>query len=104
MDRNRPQALILRPIRRSKEFYLFSSILWSMGFLSQKVREELLRVKVAVVWDAPRSLVDVERRFKGAYCLHHQDQHVPDYTVQHPRRLFILVAVRTSSLAYSEGV
>jgi hypothetical protein len=30
-------------------------------------------VKVTVFWDtAPCSLVEVERRFRGAYCLHHQ--------------------------------
>jgi hypothetical protein len=29
--------------------------------------------KMTVFWDfAPRSLVEVDRRFRGAYCLHHQ--------------------------------
>jgi hypothetical protein len=30
-------------------------------------------MKMAVFWDiAPCSLVKIDRRFKGAYCLHHQ--------------------------------
>jgi hypothetical protein len=30
-------------------------------------------MKITVFWDvAPYSLVEVYRRFKGAYCLHHQ--------------------------------
>jgi hypothetical protein len=30
-------------------------------------------MKVTVVWDvAPCSLVDIDLRFRGAYCLHHQ--------------------------------
>jgi hypothetical protein len=30
-------------------------------------------LKMAVFWDvAPCSLVEVYRRFRGAYCLHHQ--------------------------------
>jgi hypothetical protein len=54
---------------------------------------------MTVFWDvAPCSLVEIDRRFSGAYCLHHQDdgidskhlqnfrQFLQDYTVQHPRR------------------
>jgi hypothetical protein len=30
-------------------------------------------VKVAIFWDiAPSSLVEIDRRFRGAYCLHRQ--------------------------------
>jgi hypothetical protein len=30
-------------------------------------------MKMALFWDvAPRSLVDINRHFRGAYCLHHQ--------------------------------
>jgi hypothetical protein len=30
-------------------------------------------MKMAVFWDvAPRSLVDIDRRFRGAYCPRHQ--------------------------------
>jgi hypothetical protein len=30
-------------------------------------------MKMAVFWDvAPCSLLDIDRRFRGAYCLHHQ--------------------------------
>jgi hypothetical protein len=36
----------------------------------------------------PCSLVETDRRFRGAYCFHHQgvDQFPSDYTAQHPRR------------------
>jgi hypothetical protein len=40
------------------------------------LRSEVLTatsMKMAVFWDvAPCSLVDTDRRFRGAYCLHHQ--------------------------------
>jgi hypothetical protein len=65
-------------------------------------------MKMAVVWDVVScSLADTDRRFRGA---HHHDnrdskllwnvgQYLPDYMIQHPRRvIFILVAVRTSDL------
>jgi hypothetical protein len=59
---------------------------------------------MTVFWDiAPCSLVEVYGWFGGAYCLHHQVYHrpddggnkhlwnvgklLPDYTVQHPRRV-----------------
>jgi hypothetical protein len=33
-------------------------------------------MKVTVFWDvAPRSLVEINRRFKGTYCLHYQVYH-----------------------------
>jgi hypothetical protein len=57
--------------------------------------------KMTVFWDvAPCSLVEIERRFRGAYCLLHQAHHPDnggskhllnvgqfprDYTVQHSR-------------------
>jgi hypothetical protein len=41
-----------------------------------KMRFEILTVtsmKMAVFWDvAPCSLIDIDRRFRGAYCHHHQ--------------------------------
>jgi hypothetical protein len=37
---------------------------------------------------APSSLLEVDRRFKGAYCLHRNVGLLqPDYTALHPRRL-----------------
>jgi hypothetical protein len=67
--------------------------------------------KMTVFWDvAPCSFVEIDRRFRGAYCLQHQgskhiwnvwnvSQFLRDYTAQHPRRLiFILAAVRTWNL------
>jgi hypothetical protein len=57
-------------------------------------------------WDvAPCNLVQVERRFRDAYCLHQLSNvsHLTrDNTVQYPRRLlFTLAAVRTWNLADS---
>jgi hypothetical protein len=60
-------------------------------------------MKTTVSWFVPKcSLVEIDGRFRGAYCLHHQDddgpddggnkhclnvgQFLPDYTAQHPRR------------------
>jgi hypothetical protein len=48
-------------------------------------------MKMTVFSDvAPCSLVDTDRRFRDAYCLHHQgiaDRSIyPEYTAQHPRR------------------
>jgi hypothetical protein len=35
-------------------------------------------------WDTvPCSLVEVDRRFRGAYCLHHQGDHVPSHHHHH---------------------
>jgi hypothetical protein len=61
-----------------------------------------VRMKMTVFWDVvPCSLVEIHRCFRGAYCLHHQNdrphdggskhfwnvfQFLRDYTVQHPRR------------------
>jgi hypothetical protein len=43
-------------------------------------------MKVTVFWDdVPCSLVETGRRFRGAYCLHHQGND-RDYMAQHPRR------------------
>jgi hypothetical protein len=48
-------------------------------------------MKMAVFWDvAPCSLVDIGRRFRGAYCLHHQG----DYTAQHPIFKFNLLCTK----------
>jgi hypothetical protein len=47
-------------------------------------------MKMTVFWViAPCSLVEVYRRFRGTYCLHHQGDEcklLPDYTAQQPRR------------------
>jgi hypothetical protein len=56
-------------------------------------------MKMTAFWDiAPCSLIEVDRHFRGAYCLHHQGDDIRDYTTQYPRRLFIVLmmeAVRT---------
>jgi hypothetical protein len=46
-------------------------------------------VKMTAFWDiAPCSLVDVDRRFRGAYCLHHQSNpHRPLKRRSTPTRL-----------------
>jgi hypothetical protein len=60
-------------------------------------KSEWNRMKMTVFWDAvPCSLVEVYRRFRGAYCLHHRpdggSKHLwnvgklTDYTAQHPSR------------------
>jgi hypothetical protein len=57
-----------------------SSCFYDFEFLSSNssnpVRFQVITavsVKMTAFWDiAPRSLVEVNRRFRGAYCLHHQ--------------------------------
>jgi hypothetical protein len=58
-------------------------------------------MKMAVFWDtAPCSLVEVDRRSRNAYCLHHKGDEglimetvflklklLRDYTAQYPRKL-----------------
>jgi hypothetical protein len=40
---------------------------------SKKEMNKTITMKFSVFWDvAPCSEVDVDRRFRGAYCLHHQ--------------------------------
>jgi hypothetical protein len=35
-------------------------------------------MKITVFWDVvPCSLVEIDRRFRGTYCLHHQSNHCP---------------------------
>jgi hypothetical protein len=59
-------------------------------------------IKMTVFWYvALCSLVEIDRHFRGAYCLHHKsDEFLRDYTAQHPRRqsIFILAAVRNWNL------
>jgi hypothetical protein len=44
---------------------------------SNVAAEEQLNIKMTAFWDiAPCSFVDVDRRFRGAYCHNH---HCPDY-------------------------
>jgi hypothetical protein len=56
-------------------------------------------MKTTAFWDvAPWNLVEVDRRFRGVYCLHHQGDgliqrlHGPAYQ---KAAIFILAAVRT---------
>jgi hypothetical protein len=50
--------------------------------ISYHVRFQLLTatcMKMGVFWNVvPCSLVDTDRRFRGAYCLHHQDEILTD--------------------------
>jgi hypothetical protein len=54
-----------------------------MGNRPMSVRFQVLTaasMKIAVFWAvAPCFLVEVYRRFKGAYCLHNQSDDRPDY-------------------------
>jgi hypothetical protein len=56
-------------------------------------------VKMAVVWNVARcSLVEVDLRFTGAYCLHHQShrpirRNIPEDSHIHIRRLESLKSV-----------
>jgi hypothetical protein len=39
--------------------------------------QQYKKIKITVFWDVtPSSLVEVCRRFRGAYCLHHQVHHI----------------------------
>lgn len=50
--------------------------------------QQLTFLKVAVFWNpGPYSLVETDRRFKGAYCRHHQDNN---------RSISTKVQIRTS--------
>jgi hypothetical protein len=46
---------------------------------SQTLKVEVITavsMKMTVSWDvAPCSILEVDRRFRGAYCLHHQGDH-----------------------------
>jgi hypothetical protein len=59
-----------------------SFILQSFRISSVCVRFQVLTaasMKMTVFWDvAPCSLVDVYRRFRGTYCLHHQGDECTD--------------------------
>jgi hypothetical protein len=49
------------------------------------------KVKMAVFWDvAPCSEVEIDQRFRGTFCLHHQGGATSQKTV-----IFILAAART---------
>jgi hypothetical protein len=48
------------------------------------------RMKMTSFWDmapSPCSLVEIDRRFWGSYCLHHQVDRRRDYTAPYPRML-----------------
>jgi hypothetical protein len=49
-------------------------------------------MKMTVFWDvAPCSLVDNDRRYRGAYCLHHQGQFLPGYTAHHLLNIYSII-------------
>jgi hypothetical protein len=105
------------------------SVIYTHHTLAQARLQVLTKksMKVTVFWDAaPRSLVETDRRFRSAYCLHQQadlllyltksfrallthrpddggrkhlwnvGKFLPNYTAQIPEDIFIPVAVRTS--------
>jgi hypothetical protein len=69
-------------------------IRWDLRFLR--------KMKMTVIWDVVLcSLVDIDRRFGGNYCLQHQGmlfwnvgQYLKDYTVQHPEDSHLLISPR----------
>jgi hypothetical protein len=62
-------------------------------------------MKMAVFWDVePCSLVDIDHRFRRAYCLHnHTDdgKYLPEYTAQYPINTLMIEAVRSSQKSVS---
>jgi hypothetical protein len=92
-------------------------------FLQNSVLKHLQLVNMTAFWDiAPSNLVGVDRRFRGAYCLHHQgyDYHPDDGGSMHiwnvgilatlhgaisqEALIFTFVAVRTWNLTPSISV
>jgi hypothetical protein len=87
---------------RNTSLYLRKNELISVWFVRFQV-PTAASMKFRVFWDvAPCCVVGVDRRFRGAYCLHHQGDDGPDdgssthlwnvdllrdYTELHPRRL-----------------
>jgi hypothetical protein len=77
------QRLAIFPSRKMLGEYLKLGHDLPFVFINQPVirryslESELLTVsKMTVLWDAAsRSLVEIDRRFGGAYCLHHQGDH-----------------------------
>jgi hypothetical protein len=70
-------------------------LVWKRGWFSLPFIR-LFIIMMAIFWVvAPCRLVEVYRRFRGACCLHHQDDH--DATTQ-KTAISILTAVRTSNL------
>jgi hypothetical protein len=59
-------------------------------------------VKMTVFWDAaPCNLVDIGRRYRIAYCLHHQGDHCPLHGAAFQKiAVFIFIAVRTLNLHF----
>jgi hypothetical protein len=63
-------------------------------------------MKLAVIWvEAPCSLIEVYRRFRGTCCLHHQgvSKTLPDYTAQQPRRQPALINLSVECTEYFNG-
>jgi hypothetical protein len=78
---------------------LITFVTWRRLIYHQVWKLILIKMKMAVLWDvAPCSLVETDRRFRGAYCLHHQGRSVSirlhGSTFQ-KTAIFMLVAVRT---------
>jgi hypothetical protein len=67
----RPHSLITSDIL-TQNYNFTSYAVWVWNLISEKA-ETRLRVKFKVLWDiAPCSHVEVDRRVRGTYCLHHQ--------------------------------
>jgi hypothetical protein len=65
-----------------------------VGHLAFKDIVHKMYIKMIVFWDvAPCSLVEIDPRFRGAYCLHHQGDEWAVWT-----------AVRTWNLTIYQGV
>jgi hypothetical protein len=61
-------------------FVLYVCEKWALTLMGEnklKARFQVLTakcMKMTVFWDVvPCSLLEIDRRFRGAYCLHHQD-------------------------------
>jgi hypothetical protein len=75
--------------------------IWSrMVFLNAKIKT----MKMTAFWDiAPYSLVEVDRRSRGAYGLRYQDDFLPDYKAQYPRRLSLHTRRRNNLKSHMKG-
>jgi hypothetical protein len=55
------------------KLFIITGIWGSFKLVRMELQEQILSMKTAVFWDAaPCSIVDIARRLRGAYCLHHQ--------------------------------
>jgi hypothetical protein len=64
------------PLRRRRKLSFKNQVLVSE--ISHPVGKHELWTKIRTFWDvALCSLIGIDRRFRGAYCLHHQDYELP---------------------------